>query len=197
MLETLGIQLLDADGKTKTVFDVHQIPYANLKSIEDLDPKPGSLLIIGEGHEYNEKFSKLLVEASKQDVNVLCLSPLGTELSFAIEDQLVVLQQSTSQNSFGINWKTSLAATKFWQPRYCDGKLTLATEAKNSGWPWIKLQSTKHKLTDQTEKVTKSPSSLIVCGFPIILKHDEAPAARHFLAKLLIERVKGDAIQAN
>ena len=195
-IEKLGIQLFDTtDSNTKSVFDEHQIPYTALKSMEDLEPNAGSLLIIGEGLEYDEDLSKLLSNASEQGVNILCLSPSGTELSFTLGDQLVLLRQSPSQNSFGVNWQTSLAATKFWQPCHDEGKFTFTTGEEHSGWPWIELQSAKPKSTDQTGKVTNSPGSLIVCGFPIIEKHDETPAARHFLAKLLIEQTKSGAIQ--
>jgi len=179
-LESINIQIFDPAGKTASVFNDLQVPFEQIKSIQDLKQISKSLLVIGESYDqYDEEFSKSLAAASRNGVNIICLSPADSEFNLQIDDQVVLSQ---TPNIADVGSKIVVAPGLFWQPIRSDATISLVPAKRKSGWPWIELRTNVPK-----------QSRLIVCGFPMIASHNKTPAARHLLAKLLIGQTRSAA----
>lgn len=175
------IQLFDPRGNTAKIFQVYDVPFETTKSIQSL-PKESKLLVIGEGCEQlsGVDFANTLLETASQ-LNVLCLLPANQNIELNAPDYEIRIGQ-TPKTIADANLESFLAAEHAWRPGRDGDTLRLEAVENSLGWSWIRV----------TQRDGEA-SSIALTGLPLIAKHDQVPAARHILSKLIEHQIKSSS----
>ena len=180
-LKSANIELFDSDGGAATVFDQHKIPFRLLKQVEDADFENSNLLIIAASDSFgDEGFAKSLFNSALNGQTILCLCPENSQLKFGRLRSRIVLEGSALPFfKSGRVLESFLEPDLRWQPTQKENSILLTAGENKTGWPWIEIHP---RLTETKQP---KPGKIIFSGLKVIEKHDQVPAARHVLWKLI------------
>lgn len=184
-LKAANIELFDPVGNTAEVFNKHEIPFKRLRAIENISSDGSPFVIIGEGcNQFSEtEFTKALINAAAEGQTVLCLQPKNPQVKFEGGNNRVVLETGAVQIDTETELPRFLEPSSRWTPNRDSESLLLGLADGKAGWPKVEIHPGKATANQ------KRAGKIIFTGLAVIEKHEDVPASRHILWKLLKSQI--------